>query len=92
MTAIIGNNISNCGTGIQIGNNETNINIQDIDKLIIAIEADSSLDSAKKLNIKTALTTLKNFCVSAEPYARPYILKALALAQQNLHPWADNLH
>jgi len=77
MIRIEGNDISNCETGIHIGNKETNINIQSFDQIINKIEKDSSLDLNEKTNLKSIITNLKDLWINAEPYARPYILQTL---------------
>lgn len=60
-----------------IQNNETNIIVQKFDEVIDEIEREQTLNSQQKSHIKMILGNLKSVFISAEPIARPYIVKAL---------------
>jgi len=80
---VIANQITELTTLIDTIQNNPTIIIQKFDKIITEIENDDALNPEQKSNIKTILESIKTILISAEPYAKPFITKALeALATQ----------
>lgn len=74
---IIANQITELATLVSVVQNNPIIIIQKFDEVIRQVENDATLKPEQKSRTKTVLESIKNALISAEPYARPFISKAL---------------
>jgi len=74
---VIAGKITELSTLVNIIQNNPTLIVQKFDTVINEIENDKTLTSEQKLKTKSTLETIKNAFTTAEPYARPFIVKAL---------------